>query len=111
MRKDYEQPFCRVRPLQRASEVSPQSRWNSGCSYLAGRAFFPLRTGCSQAHQASGTLAFKVFGLDVADMYHMLFSAGFAGLVLLGHCPGPGASGHACAFLSGRNRRGKRQVD
>lgn len=25
-------------------------------------------------------VAFKVFGLDVSDMYHMLFSAGIAGL-------------------------------
>jgi len=25
-------------------------------------------------------VAFKVFGLDVSDMYHMFFSAGFAGL-------------------------------
>ena len=42
--------------------------------------FFLFALAVLQARQALEHVAFKVLGLDIYDMYHMLISAGIAGL-------------------------------
>ena len=56
-------------------------------------------------------VAFNILGLDIFDMYHMLFSAGNCRALLLGDCLGAGADGHAGADLSWRNCRRAGQAD
>ena len=56
-------------------------------------------------------VAFNVFGLDIEDMYHMLFSAGVAGSDFLGDRAGAGAHDHSRSVVPWRNRRRARAAD
>ena len=80
MRKDYEQhfaecPHCRARQkLHRSLDVS--------LAVLTSLAvfFFLFALAVLRHIKPLEHMAFNVFGLDVADTYHMLVSAGIAGL-------------------------------
>ena len=80
MRKDYEQhfaecPHCRARQkFHRSLDVT--------LAVLTSLAVFFFLFALAVLHHIKPLehMAFKVFGLDVADTYHMLFSAGIAGL-------------------------------
>ena len=80
MRKDYEQhfaecPHCRARQkFHRSLDVS-LAVLTSLAVFFFLFALAVLRHIKPQEH-----MAFNVFGLDVADTYHMLVSAGIAGL-------------------------------
>ena len=105
MRKDYEQHFAECRSLQSASEISPQPGRDFGCFNLHSRFFSFSLPSLSLKHiKPLEHVAFKVFGLDISDTYHMLFSAGIAGLCFLADCAGAGAYGHARAVVPGRLR-------
>jgi len=81
MRKDYEQHFtdcahCRSRlKFHRGLDVS--------LAVLTSLAvvFFLFALAVVQHIKPLEHVAFVVLGLDVSDMYHMLLSAGFAGLI------------------------------
>ncbi|MGD0095441.1 MAG: hypothetical protein ABSB60_03040 [Terracidiphilus sp.] len=81
MRKDYEQHFaecprCRARQsFHRGVDVS--------LAVLTSLAvfFFLFALAVLQHIKPLEHVAFNVFGLDIADTYHMLVSAGIAGLV------------------------------
>jgi hypothetical protein len=81
MRKDYEQHFAEC------SHCSARQRFHRSLdatlailTFLA--AFFFLFALAVLKHiKPLEHMAFNVFGLDVEDTYHMLFSAGIAGLV------------------------------
>jgi hypothetical protein len=80
MRRDYEQHFtdcsrCRARQKFHRSLDGTLAVLTS----LAAL-FFLFALAALQHIKPMEHVAFKVFGLDVADMYHMLFSAGIAGL-------------------------------
>jgi hypothetical protein len=80
MRKDYEQHFaecthCRARQKFHRSLDGALAVLTSLSALFFLFALAALRHIKPMEH-----VAFKVFGLDVADMYHMLFSAGIAGL-------------------------------
>jgi hypothetical protein len=80
MRKDYEQhfaecPHCRARQkFHRSLDVS--------LAVLTSLAvfFFLFALAVLRHIKPLEHMAFNVFGLDVADTYHMLVSAGIAGL-------------------------------
>ena len=80
MRKDYEQhfaecPHCRARQkFHRSVDVS--------LAVLTSLAvfFFLFALAVLRHIKPLEHMAFNVFGLDVADTYHMLVSAGIAGL-------------------------------
>ena len=55
-------------------------------------------------------VAFKMLGLDIYDMYHMLVSAGIAGLLLFRDFDGPGSHGHSRSVLSERHCRRAREA-
>ena len=81
MRRDYEQhfvdcPHCRSRlQFHRSLDVT--------LAVLTSLAvfFFLFALAVLKHIKPLEHVAFNVFGLDVADTYHMLFSAGIAGLV------------------------------
>jgi hypothetical protein len=81
MRKDYEQHFaecqhCRARQnFHRSLDVT--------LAVLTSLAvfFFLFALAVLKHIRPVEHMAFNVFGLDVADTYHMLVSAGLAGLV------------------------------
>jgi hypothetical protein len=81
MRKDYEQHFvdcahCRSRQkFHRSLDVT--------LAILTSLAvfFFLFALAVLKHIKPLEHMAFKVFGMDVEDTYHMLFSAGIAGLV------------------------------
>jgi len=81
MRKDYEQHFAECAHCSGRQEVPPQPGCDAGCFDFSGGFLLSLRTGGSQHIRPVEHMAFNVFGLDVADTYHMLVSAGIAGLV------------------------------
>jgi len=59
---------------------STQSGCDPGCAYLAGGLFFLFALAVLHHIKPLEHVAFKVFGLDVFDMYHNVVSAGIAGL-------------------------------
>jgi hypothetical protein len=81
MRKDYEQhfaecPHCRARQkFHRSLDVS--------LAVLTSLAVFFFLFALAVLHHIKPLehVAFNIFGLDVEDTYHMLFSAGTAGLI------------------------------
>ena len=81
MRRDYEQHFtdcghCRSRlKFHRSLDVS--------LAILTSLAvvFFLFALAVLQNIKPLEHVAFNILGLDIADMYHMLMSAGFAGLI------------------------------
>lgn len=80
MRKDYEQHFvecshCKARQKFHRS-------LDGALVVLASLSaiFFFFALAALKHIKPLHYVAFKVFGLDVSDMYHMLFSAGIAGL-------------------------------
>lgn len=81
MRRDYEQhladcPHCRARlQFHRSLDVT--------LAVLTSLAviFFLFALAVLQHIKPLEHVAFNVFNLDVFDMYHMLLSAGFAGLI------------------------------
>jgi len=81
MRRDYEQHFtdcahCRARlQFHRSLDVT--------LAVLTSLAifFFLFALAVLKHIKPLEHVAFNVFGLDVADTYHMLFSAGIAGLI------------------------------
>lgn len=81
MRKDYEQHFtdcahCRARlKFHRGLDVT--------LAVLTSLAvvFFLFALAVVQHIKPLEHVAFVVLGLDISDMYHMLLSAGFAGLI------------------------------
>ena len=104
MRKDYEHHFaecahCRARQkFHRSLDVS--------LAVLTSLAvfFFLFALAVLKHIKPLEHVAFKMLGLDIFDMYHMLVSAGIAGRLLLRDCACAGADGHACAVVSGRHR-------
>jgi hypothetical protein len=80
MRKDYEQhfsecPHCKSRQkFHRSLDVT--------LAVLTSLAifFFLFALAVIQHFKPLELVAFNVFGLDISDMYHMLISAGIAGL-------------------------------
>jgi len=81
MRRDYELhfagcPHCRARlKFHRGLDVTL-----AGLTFLAV-IFFLFALAVVQHIKPLEHVAFNVLGLDIADMYHMLLSAGVAGLV------------------------------
>ena len=81
MRKDYEQhfvdcPHCRARQkFHRSLDVS--------LAVLTSLAVFFFLFALAVVYHVKPLdhVAFKILGLDIFDMYHMLISAGIAGLV------------------------------
>ena len=80
MRKDYEQHFAEC---ARCSARQRFHRCLDGALavlFSLAVALLSLRACGSQAHQAAGACGIQILGLDIYDMYHMLISAGIAGL-------------------------------
>jgi hypothetical protein len=81
MRKDYEQHFAEC------SHCSARQRFHRGVdvslAVLTSLAvfFFLFALAVLKHIKPLEHVAFNVFGLDIADTYHMLVSAGVAGLV------------------------------
>ena len=111
MRKDYEQhfaecPHCSARQkFHRSLDVT--------LAVLTSLAvfFFLFALAVLKHIKPLEHVAFNVFGLDIADTYHMLVSAGIAGLCFSVIALAAGADGHAGADLSGRHCRRARQAD
>ena len=80
MRKDYEQHFAEC-PHCRARQQFHRSL-DATLAVLTSLAvfFFLFALAVLKHIKPVEHMAFNVFGLDVADTYHMLVSAGFAGL-------------------------------
>lgn len=81
MRRDYEQHFAEC------PHCSARQKFHRGVdatlAFLTSLAvfFFLFALAVLKHIKPVEHFAFNVFGLDVADTYHMLFSAGIAGLV------------------------------
>ena len=111
MRKDYEQhfaecPHCSARQkFHRSLDVT--------LAVLTSLAvfFFLFALAVLKHIRPVEHMAFNVFGLDVADTYHMLVSAGIAGLIFSVIALGAGADGYARAGVPGRHCRRARQAD
>lgn len=80
MRKDYEQHFAEC------AHCSARQRFHRGLdvtlAVLASLStlFFLFALAVLKHIKPMEHVAFKIFGLDISDMYHMYFSAGIAGL-------------------------------
>jgi hypothetical protein len=80
MRKDYEQhfaecPHCRARQnFHRSLDVTLAVLTSLACF------FFLFALAVLKHIKPLEHVAFNIFGLDISDMYHMLVSAGVAGL-------------------------------
>lgn len=80
MSKDYEQHFAEC-PYCSARQKFHRSLDGALAILTSLSALFFLFALAALKHiKPLEHVAFKVFGLDVSDMYHMLFSAGIAGL-------------------------------
>jgi hypothetical protein len=81
MRKDYVQHFAEC-PHCRARQKFHRSLDATLAALTSTAVLFFLFALAALKHiKPMEHVAFKVFGLDVSDMYHMFFSAGIAGLV------------------------------
>jgi hypothetical protein len=80
MRKDYERHLCEC------NRCTARQRFHRGLdvslAVLTSLAvfFFLFALAVLKHIKPLEHVALKVLGLDISDMYHMLFSAGFAGL-------------------------------
>lgn len=81
MRKDYEQHFAECARCSARQRFHRSLDGTLAVLTSLSALFFLFALAALKHIKPLEHMAFKVFGLDVADMYHMLFSAGIAGLV------------------------------
>jgi hypothetical protein len=80
MRKDYEGHFAECARCSARQKFHRSLDGTLAVLTSLAALFFLFALAVVQHIKPLEHVAFKVFGLDVSDMYHMLFSAGFAGL-------------------------------
>lgn len=81
MRKDYEQHFAECARCSARQKFHRSLDGTLAVLTSLAALFFLFALAALKHIKPLEHMAFKVFGLDVSDMYHMLFSAGIAGLV------------------------------
>jgi hypothetical protein len=81
MRKDYEQHFAECVHCSARQKFHRSLDGTLAVLTSLAALFFLFALAALKHIKPLEHVAFKVFGLDVSDMYHMLFSAGIAGLI------------------------------
>ena len=81
MRKDYEQHFLECAHCSARQKFHRSLDATLAVLTSLAALFFLFALAALKHIKPLEHMAFKVFGLDVSDMYHMLFSAGIAGLI------------------------------
>ena len=81
MRKDYEQHFAECARCSARQKFHRSLDGTLAVLTSLAALFFLFALAALKHIKPLEHMAFKVFGLDASDMYHMLFSAGIAGLV------------------------------
>lgn len=80
MRRDYEQHFAECAFCSARQKFHRSLDGALAVLTSLSALFFLFALAALKHIKPMEHVAFKVFGLDVSDMYHMLFSAGIAGL-------------------------------
>ena len=80
MRKDYEQHFAECGRCSARQKIHRGIDGALAVLTSLSALFFLFALAALKHIKPLEHVAFNLFGLDVADMYHMLFSAGIAGL-------------------------------
>jgi hypothetical protein len=80
MRKDYEQHFAECTHCSARQKFHRSLDGTLAVLTSLAALFFLFALAVLKHIKPLEHMAFKVLGLDVADTYHMLFSAGIAGL-------------------------------